>query len=146
MSKKISNLNILDYKSRQAICHVPWPGSQDSNLHSEILTLAGDIRSRSWPNISGIYGSFKVSYLVGSFLIDLVKFNWRIGIHLQKWFYLIVSSSALRSIRNGIYRHGRLFTTLTQNLELQSFLTEVFYSCTQLKMSIKKPKLFGIQI
>jgi hypothetical protein len=31
-------------------------GSYDSNLGSEILTLAGDIRSRSWPNIGGTYG------------------------------------------------------------------------------------------
>ena len=31
-------------------------GSYDSNLGSEILILAGDIRSRSWPNIGGTYG------------------------------------------------------------------------------------------
>ena len=30
-------------------------GSYDSNLGSEILILAGDIRSRNWPNISGSY-------------------------------------------------------------------------------------------
>jgi hypothetical protein len=30
-------------------------GSYDSNLGSEILILAGDIRSRSWPNIGGTY-------------------------------------------------------------------------------------------
>ena len=71
--------------------------------------------------------SFKVGYLVGNFLIDLVKFNWRIGIHLQKLFYLIVSSSALRSIRNGIYHHDRLFKTLTQSFShfLQKFSTHV---------------------
>jgi hypothetical protein len=32
-------------------------GSYDSNLGSEILILAGDIRSRSWPNIGGTYGT-----------------------------------------------------------------------------------------
>ena len=35
-------------------------GSYDSNLGSEILILAGDIRSRSWPNISGTYGTLSV--------------------------------------------------------------------------------------
>jgi hypothetical protein len=34
-------------------------GSYDSNLSSEILILAGDIRSRSWPNIGGTYGIIK---------------------------------------------------------------------------------------
>jgi hypothetical protein len=41
------------YHSRQfAMSH----GSYNSNLGSEILILVGDIRSRSWPNISGTYG------------------------------------------------------------------------------------------
>ena len=31
-------------------------GSYDSNLGSEILILGGDIRSRSWLNISDTYG------------------------------------------------------------------------------------------
>ena len=33
------------------------PGSYDPNLGSEILILGWDIRSRSWPNIDGTYGS-----------------------------------------------------------------------------------------
>ena len=32
-------------------------GSYHSNLGSEILILAGDIRSRSWPIIGGTYGA-----------------------------------------------------------------------------------------
>jgi hypothetical protein len=32
-------------------------GSYDSNPGSEILILVGGIRSRSWPNISGTYGT-----------------------------------------------------------------------------------------
>ena len=32
-------------------------GSYDLNLSSEILILAWDIRSRSWPNIDVTYGS-----------------------------------------------------------------------------------------
>ena len=32
-------------------------GSYDSNLGSEILILAGDIRLRSWRNISWTYGN-----------------------------------------------------------------------------------------
>ena len=32
-------------------------GSYDSNLGSEILTLARDIRSRIWPNIGGTYST-----------------------------------------------------------------------------------------
>ena len=32
-------------------------GSYDLNLGSEILILVGDIRSRSWPNIGGTYGT-----------------------------------------------------------------------------------------
>ena len=31
--------------------------SHDSNLGSEILILAGDIRSRIWPNIGDSYGT-----------------------------------------------------------------------------------------
>ena len=34
-------------------------GSYDSNLGSEIMILVGDIRSRSWPNIGGTYGTYK---------------------------------------------------------------------------------------
>ena len=33
--------------------------SYDSNLGSKILILAGDIRSRSWPTISGTYGIYE---------------------------------------------------------------------------------------
>ena len=38
-----------------SICHVH--GSYDSNLGSEILSLGGDISSRSWLNIDDSYGS-----------------------------------------------------------------------------------------
>ena len=42
------------YHSRQfAMPH----GTYDLNLGSEILILAGDIRSRIWPNIGGTYGT-----------------------------------------------------------------------------------------
>ena len=32
-------------------------GSYNQNLGSEIVILGGDIRSRSWPNIGGTYGT-----------------------------------------------------------------------------------------
>jgi hypothetical protein len=46
---------VLYHSSQFAMSH----GSNDSNLGSEILILAGDIRSRSWPNIGGTYGRFE---------------------------------------------------------------------------------------
>jgi hypothetical protein len=54
---KIITFNTLVlYHSRQfAMSH----GSYDLNLGSEILILAGDIRSRSWPNMGGTYGMSK---------------------------------------------------------------------------------------
>ena len=36
-------------------CPMGHMGHYDLNLGSEILILAGDIRSRNWPNISGSY-------------------------------------------------------------------------------------------
>ena len=39
--------------------NLPCPnGSYDLNLVSKIWILAGDIRSRSWPNIGDSYGMF----------------------------------------------------------------------------------------
>ena len=36
-------------------------GSYDLNLSSEILILAGDIMSRSWLNLGGTYGIYRIS-------------------------------------------------------------------------------------
>jgi hypothetical protein len=54
-NKKILTFNMLViYNSRQFAMSL---GSYDLNLGSEILVLVGDIRSRSWPNIGGKYGT-----------------------------------------------------------------------------------------
>jgi hypothetical protein len=39
-------------------------GSYDSNLGSEILILAGEIRLRSWPNIGGTYGTWEKFFVL----------------------------------------------------------------------------------
>ena len=50
---------LVSYHSRPLpMSHV----SYDSNLGSEILILAGDIRSRSWLNIGGTYGINKTKW------------------------------------------------------------------------------------
>ena len=49
------NILVLYFSSQFAMSH----GSYDSNLGSEIMILVGDIRSRSWPNIGGTYGTYK---------------------------------------------------------------------------------------
>ena len=36
--------------------------SYDLNLGSEILILGGDIRSRTWPNIGGTYGTVQFEF------------------------------------------------------------------------------------
>jgi hypothetical protein len=56
--KMISIFNILqqDNAGQFAMSH----GSYDLNLGSKILILAGDIRSRSWPNIGDSYGTIKI--------------------------------------------------------------------------------------
>ena len=45
-------------------------GSQDLNLGTKRLVLARDMRSRSWPNIDGTYGTFK------SILIEKRAFDY----------------------------------------------------------------------
>jgi hypothetical protein len=46
-------------------------GSYDSNLGSKRLILAGDIRSRSWPNIGDSYGTMHVRKCIklGDFIL-----------------------------------------------------------------------------
>ena len=46
------------------------PGSYNLNLGSEILILVGDIRSRSWPNIGGTYGTHRYFEMQFSFTSD----------------------------------------------------------------------------
>ena len=54
LQQKIISFNMLvSYHSRQfSMSH----GSYDLNLGSEISILVGDIRSRIWPNLTGLNG------------------------------------------------------------------------------------------
>ena len=68
-----------------SICYVH--GSYDSNLGSEILSLGGDISSRSWLNIGDSYGTCNPHnvyvHITGNILRhrDSLHFLW--GKHLQ---------------------------------------------------------------
>jgi hypothetical protein len=56
---------VLYHSSQFAISH----RSYDFNLGSEILILVGDIRSRSWPNIGGTYGTYKLAPYISDILV-----------------------------------------------------------------------------
>ena len=50
-------------------------GSYDLNLGSKRLILAGDIRSRSWPNIGDSYSTYPCITMAMGIFCDMLKFG-----------------------------------------------------------------------
>ena len=72
-------------------------GSYGSNLASEILILAGDIRSRSWPNIGGTYGILNIDQELIFYFSIFLKFS---VLYLAEYQTSIIYSLKIKTFLN----------------------------------------------